>query len=295
MLTFCSYLRGFEENETNFTHKRSASYKNFIFYQIPRILALFFPGWITAASIVFVFLLVDVVALEFLVYQVGLLGGQFYKSLTQKSLDSFKQLAFYAISLIIINALMVSLRDFFAQLLSIIWRKNVTLKLHNLYFKNKNFYYIQQHLLSLSDSNEFASQRSTTVLIEPANSASSQLDNPDQRITQDVFSLSKSFSTILPVLLISPFVIAWYTYQAWLSVGYFGPVTVFVYFLIWSVVNGPLTSPIARVIYKQDKKEGDFRFRHMNLRTNAESIAFYDSTQIELTNINSVFSSLLSN
>ena len=39
------------------------------------------------------------------------------------------------------------------------------------------------------------------------------LDNPDQRITQDVDALCKSFSTILPLIIVSPFVIAWYTYQ----------------------------------------------------------------------------------
>lgn len=31
----------------------------------------------------------------------------------------------------------------------------------------------------------------------------------------------------------------------------------------------------------------------MNLRTNAESIAFYDSSEIELTNLNLTFKSLL--
>ena len=255
MLTFCSYLRGFEELESSlFNRRSSSSYKLFFLAHIPRILSLFFPSFFAAATLVFFLLLVDVVALEFVVYRVGLLGGKFYKALTEKSIDSFKYLAIVAISYILVNSLMVSLRDFFANLLSIIWRKNVTLKLHGLYFKNKNFYYIQQHLLSSSNNNNNntsevnndLTQKSTSVLIEPGPNHNNQLnqilDNPDQRITQDVFALSKSFSTILPVLLISPFVIAWYTYQTWASVGYFGPITVFVYFLIWSLVNGPLTS-----------------------------------------------------
>jgi ABC-type uncharacterized transport system fused permease/ATPase subunit len=39
------------------------------------------------------------------------------------------------------------------------------------------------------------------------------LDNPDQRITQDVKSLCDSISTIVPLLMITPFVIGWYGYQ----------------------------------------------------------------------------------
>jgi len=36
------------------------------------------------------------------------------------------------------------------------------------------------------------------------------------------------------------------------------------------------------------------RFKHMNLRSNTESIAFYDSSESELWNINQHFYSLLS-
>ena len=46
----------------------------------------------------------------------------------------------------------------------------------------------------------------------------SNLDNPDQRIVQDVNTLCQSLSSILPVLLISPFVMGWYTYQVSLIV-----------------------------------------------------------------------------
>ena len=44
-------------------------------------------------------------------------------------------------------------------------------------------------------------------------SLKANLDHPDQRITQDVNSLCKSISTLVPLILISPFVIAWYGYQ----------------------------------------------------------------------------------
>ena len=46
-----------------------------------------------------------------------------------------------------------------------------------------------------------------------ANSNSIVLDNPDQRITQDVDSMCLSISKITPILLISPFVIGYYIYK----------------------------------------------------------------------------------
>ncbi len=141
---------------------------------------------------------------------------------------------------------MVSLRDFFAQLMGIVWRKYLTVKLHSLYFSRKNFYYLQKPIFLnantpkgqnnanfVTTSNPvFDINSVNSVLIEPDNTVShntiinfrpinsndtfetqEKLDNPDQRITQDVNTLCKSLSTILPLILISPFVIVWYTYQ----------------------------------------------------------------------------------
>lgn len=48
--------------------------------------------------------------------------------------------------------------------------------------------------------------------------------------------------------------------KAYKTVGISGIGAVVGYFLFWLLINGPLTTPIARVVYKQDKKEGDFRF-----------------------------------
>jgi ABC-type uncharacterized transport system fused permease/ATPase subunit len=138
---------------------------------------------------------------------------------------------------------MKSLNDFMASLLSIIWRKNITLKLHDLYFSKRNFYYLQfygsktssnqqkiRNLANnvvnvLSDSEVNTSIPSTAILMgssAPSHNTTSNndkageiqiLDNPDQRITQDVKSLCDSISTIVPLLMITPFVIGWYGYQ----------------------------------------------------------------------------------
>nr|QNH67961.1 ATP-binding cassette transporter subfamily D member 4 [Brachionus plicatilis] len=325
-----NYIRGDEyPNQTRTPsnrHKLShlfESLKLFCKY-LAKVLKHLFPSFVSASSILFIILLIDVVLLEFVVYRVGLFSGRFYKVLSDRDLVAFWPLAATSIAYIIINSLMKSIKDFITNLLSIVWRKYITLGLHEKYFQSKNFFYLQHQFDSNDDiinvfiDGQNSSSNSKMQItnrrplgiqnsVEPilgdlncmeqnVNGMSEEnvvLDNPDQRITQDVKNLCSSIANIVPLILISPFVIGWYGYQTYKTVGYSGPLAVVVYFLVWAMINGPLTAPIARVIYKQDKKEGDFRFKHMNLRINAESIAFYDSSQSELNKMNQTFNELL--
>ena len=249
MLQFCNYLRGQEElvqqsHASNVSLSEKLRKFRQFFKHLGLILKCLFPSFWSASTLLIALLLIDVIALEFLVYQVGLLGGKFYQTLTDNNLNAFVRLAAVSICLIVLNALMVSLRDFSTQLLAVVWRKYLTLNLHDLYFSNKNFYYIQRasNLITSSsvatakrhnsvkplniiinefEPNEHLNHSTSPILIDNSNNSISNnvndrllnLDNPDQRITQDVNTLCQSFSTILPLILISPFVIAWYTYQ----------------------------------------------------------------------------------
>ena len=77
------------------------------------------------------------------------------------------------------------------------------------------FYYLQY--LNNTDNNEFQSSINDSLTSERRiilnDNSFNKLDNPDQRITQDVNSLCVSFSSIIPLLLITPFVICWYGYK----------------------------------------------------------------------------------
>ena len=101
----------------------------------------------------------------------------------------------------------------------------------------------------------------------------------DQRIAQDVDKMCLSYSQLVATLLLSPFTISYYTYQTWKTyvklnfshasnfisfysyrVGPVGPICVFLFFLVSSVINKLLMSPVASLVYDQQKLEGDFRF-----------------------------------
>ncbi|XP_078418228.1 lysosomal cobalamin transporter ABCD4 isoform X2 [Cetorhinus maximus] len=60
-----------------------------------------------------------------------------------------------------------------------------------------------------------------------------------------------------------------------------GPTSIFIYFIIGSVVNKILMGPIIPTLVQQEKLEGDFRFKHMQIRVNAESAAFYRAGRVE--------------
>ena len=63
--------------------------------------------------------------------------------------------------------------------------------------------------------------------------------------------------------------------------GWVGPTSCFIFFLIGTAVNKMLMSPIVAWSVKQDRKEGDFRYKHMQIRSNAESLAFITGARLE--------------
>lgn len=232
---FFNYLTGHESQkstENDVERKRSApmleSVKLFLKY-FTRIWRLLFPKCAAVSTFLFAVLLVNVVVLEVVIYRVGLLGGKFYKCLSNRDVGSFWFLAISSVLYIIVNSLLKSVKDFVSNLLSIVWRKSITLHVHNGYFNGKNFYYLNGEVNSASsntgesDPLAVTVTSATNVSTEPIvpnrrggnNGAdrARRLDNPDQRITQDVNSLCVSLASIVPLLLITPFVIGWYGFQ----------------------------------------------------------------------------------
>ncbi len=97
----------------------------------------------------------------------------------------------------------------------------------------------------------------------------------DQRVTRDVEAFTKSMGTILEKLFQSPTNVITYTILTYRALGWQGPLFCYSYFALGSIVNKLLISPIANLWFRQEVAEGDFRFSHVSLRTNAESIAFF--------------------
>uniref|UniRef100_A0A8C1VJZ0 ATP-binding cassette, sub-family D (ALD), member 4 n=1 Tax=Cyprinus carpio TaxID=7962 RepID=A0A8C1VJZ0_CYPCA len=219
------------------------------------ILKILFPSWSNQSVRMFLTLLGVTLSVQLVIYQVGLIPSQFYEVLSEKNYGKFKNLVLFAVMLILINSTLKSLDQYISSLLYVSWRKSLTEELHSTYFKGRVYYTLN-------------------VLCK-------DIDNPDQRISQDVERLCKQISTMASRLLISPFTVTYYTYQCFNSAGWIGFVSIFGYFVVGSILNKILIGPIVSMLVEQEKLEGDFRFKHMQIRVNAEAAAFYRAGKVE--------------
>nr|XP_060614605.1 lysosomal cobalamin transporter ABCD4 isoform X1 [Anolis sagrei ordinatus] len=204
---------------------------------------------------------------QLIIYQVGLIPSQYYGVLGSKDFSGFQKITILALMLIVLNSMLKSFDQFICNLMYVSWRKTLTEYLHGYYFQGQVYYTL--------------------------NIVHEEIDNPDQRISQDVERFCKQLSSMASKLVVSPFTLAYYTYQCFYSTGWMGPVSIFGYFFIGTIVNKILMSPIVSKLVQQEKLEGNFRFKHMQLRVNAESAAFYRAGEVEHMRTNRRLQNLL--
>jgi len=188
-------------------------------------------------------------------YKVGLISGNFYKVLVDKDQDAFISVCLHSTGLIIGITVIVAVKKFLTRRLFVRWRRALCTHIQGIYLNGINFY-------KLSVFNE-------------------EIDNPDQRITSDVNSLVTTYGGFVPDLFILPVSTVWYAYKAYVGAGWIGPTGMFGLFLL-SFINKFLMNPVVNKTAQLEKSEGDFRFKHMNIRDNSESLAFQGNVENEL-------------
>ncbi|TNN82665.1 ATP-binding cassette sub-family D member 4 [Liparis tanakae] len=214
-----------------------------------------FPSWTSQSALMFGTLLVVTLTEQLIIYQVGVLPSHFYSVLADKDYSAFQSLVGTAMVLILINSTLKSIDQYICNLMYVSWRRMLTESLHASYFQGRVYYTL--------------------------NVLRGEIDNPDQRISQDAERLCKQMSTMASRLIVSPFTLAYYSYHCFYSTGWIGPVSIFGYFVIGTIANKILMGPIVSTLCEQEKLEGDFRFKHMQIRVNAESAAFYRAGKVE--------------
>ncbi|MFC0309126.1 ABC transporter ATP-binding protein/permease [Gallibacterium trehalosifermentans] len=132
-----------------------------------------------------------------------------------------------------------------------------------------------------------------------------QLDNPDQRIQQDITSYvenSMSFSTgvISACVSIVAFTgILWNLSGAMTIAGVEIPhmmvFLVFIYVLITSVFAFKLGRPLIKLNFANEKLNADYRYSLIRIKEYAESIAFYSGEKIERILLNAQFKHIIDN
>ncbi|KAK4253601.1 hypothetical protein QN277_010254 [Acacia crassicarpa] len=182
------------------------------------------------------------------------LGRDFYNALANKDQEQFTRQLLYYLGGFAIGIPFFVLRDYARETLSLRWRSWMTSFYMERYLKDRTFYKIQSQSI---------------------------IDNPDQRIVDDLSSFTGtaiSFSLTLfnaAVDLISFSNILY---------GIYPPL--FVVLLAYSIggtaISVFLGKGLVNLNFLQEKKEADFRYGLVRIRENAESVAFYGGEDSEM-------------
>ena len=218
--------------------------------------------------LLFILLLTLCLGQQLVYYQIGLSSSKFMQVLGYIRVNtySFKVLLFETFLLIVTVSIFNSATNLVSSYLYLNWRDFFTRELHKSYLNQSAYYFI------IFEGN---------------------IDNIDQRVTQDVDKFCLQLSSIAAKIIISPFTIIYYSVQCYAVTGYIGLLSIYGYFFAGSLLNKLIMSSIVNLIFQQEKLEGDFRYKHTELRSFFESIALLKSVEKERNNVNSYFKKLI--
>ena len=180
------------------------------------------------------------------------LGKDFWNALSAKDIPVFYEVLQKYLGALIVGAPVITLYKYQRQRLAIHWREWMTARTFELYTSNRVYYNLDP----------------------------SVIDNPDQRITEDVKSFtSYSLQLVITIItslidLVSFSLILWGIYPQLF-------IAIIVYATFGTVVTTFLGRPLVHLNFKQLQREADLRYSLVRLRDNAESIAFYGGEDLE--------------
>lgn len=216
---------------------------------------------------------VSTLSVEFVsAYIMTLISGIYY-TISSGDTAGFYSLLIQALVIVSVLSLVVALKKLSIDACAIQWREDLVLRLHRVYFKRYVSFDMQHGVIQHS----------------------SIIDNPDQRIQQDCDKFTTSVSQAIATLVPMPGVLIYYTWHLWNVFGWIAPTSCYIYFGISTYVCAHFTKVLIPIVYNQDEKEGDFRFRHSRYRMCAEPITFLRGEAAEHRVMNDSFEAVCSN
>jgi vitamin B12/bleomycin/antimicrobial peptide transport system ATP-binding/permease protein len=194
--------------------------------------------------------------------------GELISSLSVRDEARFWQTIFIFAGTLVVYAPLYAGYVYLRDRLALNWRRWLTDHFIDRYFQNRAFYNLNH------DAN---------------------IDNPDQRITEDVKSFTQESLTLLLAVVDSLLAIAAFSSVLW---GISQPLILFlvIYALIGTLTTvGVFGQPLMQLNFEQLKKEANFRFSLVRVRENAEAIAFYQGEQCESDRIKGRFTEAFDN
>jgi vitamin B12/bleomycin/antimicrobial peptide transport system ATP-binding/permease protein len=195
--------------------------------------------------------------------------GEWISALSAHDSARFWRTVLVALGGIIIFGFVNSGYGYMQQTIAIYWRRWLTHHFLNQYFSNRAFY-------ELSNSNQ-------------------EIDNPDQRISEDVASFCQQSILSLVSILESIFIVIAFSSILWSISKNLVFALVIYSTLAYLITIGFYGNNLTKLNYEQLKKEANFRFGLVRIRENAESIAFYNGISQEDNKVKLIFQEVFNN
>ena len=194
--------------------------------------------------------------------------GEFTSALAAHEEDRFWDSIRYCLTLLIVAVPIYASYYFVRDTLGIHWRRWLTNRFLERYFSQRHFYELN---------------------------SKAGIDNPDQRVAEDIATFTQRSLYFLLVSISSTLQLVAFSNVLW-SISH-----ELVYFLVIYAVSGTLVvvfvfgQRLMQLNFNQLRREADFRFGLVRVRENAESIAFYRGEAQELAQVRGRFARAFSN
>ncbi|HEY2415340.1 MAG TPA: ABC transporter ATP-binding protein/permease [Pirellulaceae bacterium] len=195
-------------------------------------------------------------------------SGEFTSALAAKDAPRFWRSIYQCLILLVASVPIYALYYYVRDRLGIFWRRWLTTRLLKGYFKDRAYYELSSH---------------------------EKIDNPDQRIAEDVNTFTQKSLYFLLIFVGSVIQLIAFCGVLW-NIS-----RALVFFLIIYAVVGTLVTTLlfGRVLmglnFLQLKREADFRFGLVRIRENAEPIALYRGENKERAQVSQRFDAVFNN
>jgi vitamin B12/bleomycin/antimicrobial peptide transport system ATP-binding/permease protein len=174
-------------------------------------------------------------------------------ALAAKDQATFWRFVYTYLGVMVVGTPIVVLYRYLQQKLGLFWRTWITNNLLDRYFQQRAYYEINTR---------------------------DQIDNPDQRISEDIRSFTRTSLSFLLTILGSIVTLISFI-GVLVSISLPLSVTLFLYALFGTIITVFIGKRLVKLNFNQVKQEANFRYGLVHIRDNAESIAFYRGEEQE--------------
>ena len=194
--------------------------------------------------------------------------GEFFSSLAAKDIPRFLRSVFIFLGVLVAAVPVIAFAGYVKDKLGLYWRQWLTNRFLNKYFSNQAFYHINFN---------------------------ADVDNPDQRISEDIRTFTQQTLTFLLLSLFS--VLQLIAFSAVLfSISPILVIALLAYAVVATIITAVFFGRfLIGLEFNQLKREADFRFGLVHIREHAESIAFYQGQDRESGQVKQRFEEVLRN